>query len=66
LKTSLLLCSYVPLLHGDTCWEADGLTNIVSGDTLMRQLAATLNADAAIFLSDVDGLLERPPTADGK
>lgn len=46
--------------HGD-CFLSGNLVKIVSGDTIVRDLAAKYNPSKVIFLSDVDGVYNRNP-----
>ena len=54
---------FVPVLHGDFYVREDVASRIwiVSGDALVRELAVRLGASRAVFVSDVEGVLRRPP-----
>jgi len=42
-----------------------GTLNITDNDSLASRVAVDINADLAILMSDVDGIYDRPPKADG-
>uniref|UniRef100_A0A2P2K327 Aspartate/glutamate/uridylate kinase domain-containing protein n=1 Tax=Rhizophora mucronata TaxID=61149 RepID=A0A2P2K327_RHIMU len=53
---------FVPVLHGDAVLdEAQGCT-ILSGDVIIRHLAAYLKPRYVVFLTDVFGVYDRPPS----
>lgn len=56
-----LAAELVPVLHGDAVFDTQQRFAILSGDTLLRCLAAALRPRYAVFLTDVDGLLDGPP-----
>lgn len=59
---ALLDRGHLPVLHGDTCYAADGRTAILSGDALIATMASAFQfVNRIVFLSDVPGLLSRPP-----
>lgn len=61
----MLQAGYVPVLHGDAVRDLDAAwdSSILSGDTLLWQLAAPLRARAIVLLSDVPCLFTACPTA---
>lgn len=63
--TPMLQAGYVPVLHGDAVRDLDAAwdSSILSGDTLLWQLAAPLRARAIVLLSDVPCLFTACPTA---
>ncbi|XP_075656648.1 isopentenyl phosphate kinase [Castanea sativa] len=53
---------FIPVLHGDAVLdELQGCT-ILSGDVIIRHLAAHLKPEYVVFLTDVLGVYDRPPT----
>ncbi|PKI75506.1 hypothetical protein CRG98_004176 [Punica granatum] len=63
--TKALDSGFVPVLHGDAVLdEAQGCT-ILSGDVIIRYLAEHLKPDYVVFLTDVLGVYDRPPTEPG-
>ncbi|XP_010044461.2 isopentenyl phosphate kinase isoform X2 [Eucalyptus grandis] len=53
---------FIPVLHGDAVLdELQGCT-ILSGDVIIRHLAEHLKPDYVVFLTDVSGVYDRPPT----
>lgn len=60
---ALLDRGHLPVLHGDACYAGDGRTAIISGDALVASLAVAFPfVNRVVFLSDVPGLLRRPPS----
>ena len=54
----------VPVIHGDVVADTVQGFAILSGDTLVEVLASGLEATTTVtFLSDVDGVYDRPPGA---
>ncbi|KAM3754632.1 hypothetical protein ACB098_03G180600 [Castanea mollissima] len=52
---------FIPVLHGDAVLdELQGCT-ILSGDVIIRHLAAHLKPEYVVFLTDVLGVYDRPP-----
>ena len=59
---ALLDRGHLPILHGDAVYSGDGKTAILSGDALVANLANAYPAvGRVVFLSDVPGILARPP-----
>lgn len=59
---ALLDRGHLPVLHGDACYAADGRTAVLSGDALVASLANSFEyVTRVVFLSDVPGVLSRPP-----
>jgi isopentenyl phosphate kinase len=54
----LLDCGVVPVLAGDVLVEQAHHFSVVSSDEIMAFLAGALPARAAVFVTDVDGLLD--------
>ncbi|GAV90536.1 AA_kinase domain-containing protein [Cephalotus follicularis] len=53
---------FVPVLHGDAVFdEVQGCT-ILSGDVIIRHLAVLLKPEYVVFLTDVLGVYDCPPT----
>jgi isopentenyl phosphate kinase len=55
----------VAVLHGDAVLDDEQGWAIVSGDELMVQAAAMLGPSRAVFLMDVRGVYDRPPSEAG-
>ncbi|XP_031262421.1 isopentenyl phosphate kinase-like isoform X1 [Pistacia vera] len=53
---------FVPVLHGDAVHDNLQGCTILSGDVIIRQLAADLKPEYVVFLTDVSGVYDRPPT----
>ncbi|KAK9276019.1 hypothetical protein L1049_005550 [Liquidambar formosana] len=53
---------FVPVLHGDAVLDDSLGCTILSGDVIIRQLAAELKPEYIVFLTDVLGVYDRPPT----
>ena len=51
----------VPVLHGDVVADAAQGVAVLSGDTIVAELARALRPRACVFLSNTAGVLERPP-----
>jgi isopentenyl phosphate kinase len=52
----------VPVIHGDVVLDDARGCAILSGDTVTQELAAALRPDRAVFLTNVLGVFNRPPT----
>jgi len=58
----------VPVLYGDAVLDAahgGRGCSVLGGDVLMRELARHLSPRRAVFLTDVDGVFDRPPAEEG-
>ncbi|XP_022946700.1 uncharacterized protein LOC111450692 [Cucurbita moschata] len=53
---------FVPVLHGDAVFDDSLGCTILSGDVIIRHLAENLKPDYVVFLTDVLGVYDRPPT----
>ncbi|CAA3007457.1 Isopentenyl phosphate kinase [Olea europaea subsp. europaea] len=53
---------FVPVLHGDAVLDTSLDCTILSGDVIIRHLVAELKPDYVVFLTDVFGVYDRPPT----
>eukprot|EP00775_Hariotina_reticulata_P009902 gene9902-10059_t len=62
---ALLQAGFVPVLHGDCVLDSSLGMTILSGDTLVRQLAETFRPQYCAFLTDVPGLFTKPPAEPG-
>lgn len=51
----------IPVLHGDGVFDDKQGSSILSGDVILPYLACELQAQRAIFLSDVDGVFDKDP-----
>lgn len=64
---ALLDRGHVPVLHGDACYAGDGRTAVLSGDVLVGMLAGAFEfVRRVVFVSDVCGVLDRPPREGGE
>lgn len=63
---TLLDRGHLPVLHGDACYGGDGRTVVLSGDRLVGMMAGAFEfVRRVVFVSDVDGVMERPPGEGG-
>ncbi|XP_010258212.1 PREDICTED: uncharacterized protein LOC104598036 isoform X2 [Nelumbo nucifera] len=53
---------FVPVLHGDAVIDESQGCTILSGDVIIRHLAELLKPEYVVFLTDVLGVYDRPPT----
>ncbi|KAL8518613.1 hypothetical protein ACS0TY_009820 [Phlomoides rotata] len=53
---------FVPVLHGDAVLDNSQGCTILSGDVIIRHLAEQFRPDCVVFLTDVFGVYDRPPT----
>ncbi|XP_058194618.1 isopentenyl phosphate kinase [Rhododendron vialii] len=53
---------FVPVLHGDAVLDTSQGCTILSGDVIIRHLAELLKPEFVVFLTDVLGVYDRPPT----
>lgn len=60
-----LRAGLVPVLYGDCVLDARQGCSVLSGDAIMRELARGLRPSRAVFLTDVDGVFDRPPEEAG-
>ncbi|PIA62907.1 hypothetical protein AQUCO_00200724v1 [Aquilegia coerulea] len=56
---------FVPVLHGDAVLDDLQGCTILSGDVIIRHLAELLKPQYVVFLTDVYGVYDRPPTDPG-
>ncbi|KAJ4816202.1 Isopentenyl phosphate kinase [Rhynchospora pubera] len=57
-----LLAGFVPILHGDAVLDHALDCTILSGDVIIRHLAELFTPKYVIFLTDVHGVYDRPPS----
>ncbi|KAM3351592.1 hypothetical protein ACQJBY_023511 [Aegilops geniculata] len=57
-----LHAGFVPVLHGDAVLDESLDCTILSGDVIIRHLAQLLTPKYVVFLTDVHGVYDRPPT----
>ncbi|KAF3327506.1 Isopentenyl [Carex littledalei] len=57
-----LLAGFVPVLHGDAVLDHALDCTILSGDVIIRHLAELLTPKYVVFLTDVLGVYNRPPS----
>ncbi|GFR47415.1 hypothetical protein Agub_g9132, partial [Astrephomene gubernaculifera] len=55
----------LPVLHGDAVLDEQLGCSILSGDTLVRELAERMRPDWVVFLTNVAGVFDRPPEEAG-
>ncbi|KAG2443620.1 hypothetical protein HXX76_001970 [Chlamydomonas incerta] len=55
----------LPVLHGDCVLDGELGCTILSGDTLVRDLAERLRPEFVVFLTNVPGVFDRPPEEAG-
>jgi isopentenyl phosphate kinase len=60
----LLQQGLIPVLHGDAVLDHKLGCTILSGDTLLLEVCKAIDVDYAVFLTDVDGVFDRPPGTD--
>lgn len=53
---------FIPVLHGDAVLDDSQGCTILSGDVIIRHLAAELKPEYVVFLTDVLGVYDRPPS----
>ncbi|XP_012465137.1 isopentenyl phosphate kinase [Gossypium raimondii] len=53
---------FIPVLHGDAVLDDRLGCTILSGDVIIRHLAEHLRPEYVVFLTDVSGVYDRPPT----
>ncbi|KAJ7943402.1 glutamate 5-kinase [Quillaja saponaria] len=53
---------FTPVLHGDAVFDEIKGCTILSGDVIISYLAAYLKPEYVVFLTDVLGVYDRPPT----
>ncbi|XP_064607288.1 uncharacterized protein LOC135471834 [Liolophura sinensis] len=58
----LLEKGFVPVLHGDCCLDTIRGWTILSGDTIIQTICEKLTVDTVVFLTDVEGVYDRPPS----
>ncbi|XP_069489743.1 uncharacterized protein [Ambystoma mexicanum] len=60
-----LISGYVPVLHGDCAIDATQHCCILSGDTVIKVLSKEFGPKRVAFLTDVEGIYDRPPNLPG-
>eukprot|EP00250_Pteridium_aquilinum_P018882 c24222_g2_i1 orf=42-1022(+) len=58
----ILDAGLIPVLHGDAVLDSVQGCTILSGDVVLRKLAQDLKPTHAVFLTDVQGVFDRPPS----
>lgn len=58
---SLLEARLVPVVHGDAVLDETQACAILSGDVWMVELCREFSARSAVFITDVDGVFNKPP-----
>ncbi|XP_047322679.1 isopentenyl phosphate kinase [Impatiens glandulifera] len=52
----------IPVLHGDAVLDTARECTILSGDVIIRHLAEELKPEFVVFITDVPGVYDRPPS----
>ncbi|KAJ4711417.1 glutamate 5-kinase [Melia azedarach] len=60
--TKTIESGFIPVLHGDAVVDDLQGCTILSGDVIIRHLAAHMKPEYVVFLTDVFGVYDRPPT----
>lgn len=60
-KLTVELCC-IPVIHGDVAFNVNNGLSILSGDIVLSCLAERIPCISSVFLTDVDGLYDRPPS----
>ncbi|KYO33196.1 glutamate 5-kinase-like [Alligator mississippiensis] len=60
-----LEAGYIPVLHGDCVLDSEQHCSILSGDTIIEVLSREFSPKRVVFLTDVDGIYDRPPDTPG-
>ncbi|XP_038605717.1 isopentenyl phosphate kinase-like [Tachyglossus aculeatus] len=60
-----LRAGYIPVLHGDCVLDSEQHCTILSGDTVIEVLCQEFTPQRVVFLTDVDGIYDRPPDIPG-
>ncbi|PNW73963.1 hypothetical protein CHLRE_13g579800v5 [Chlamydomonas reinhardtii] len=63
--SALLAAGLLPVLHGDCVLDTALGCTVLSGDTLVRDLAERLRPQYVVFLTNVPGVYDRPPEEAG-
>ncbi|XP_067650128.1 uncharacterized protein [Haliotis asinina] len=61
----LLDAGFIPVMHGDTVRDTNIGGCILSGDTIIKTLCDVFTVKHVVFLTDVDGIYDRPPDQTG-
>eukprot|EP00665_Eupelagonemidae_sp_cell47_P002310 gene2309-516_t len=64
---ALLALGMTPVLHGDCVLDEERGAAVLGGDAVMAALCCSraLRVERAVFLTDVDGVFDRPPDQPG-
>ncbi|XP_044184465.1 isopentenyl phosphate kinase-like isoform X1 [Acropora millepora] len=57
---------FVPILHGDCVLDTKQGCAILSGDKIIEKLVEELHPGRVVFLTDVDGIYNKPPDNEGQ
>ncbi|XP_024029425.1 uncharacterized protein LOC21398807 isoform X2 [Morus notabilis] len=60
--TKAIDSGFVPVMHGDAVLDYSLGCTILSGDVIIRHLAAQFKPEYVVFLTDVLGVYDRPPS----
>lgn len=55
----------LPVVHGDVVFDDEIQFSILSGDVIMKSVAKKFKAKRAVFLTDVEGVFDKPPNEEG-
>ncbi|XP_068674230.1 uncharacterized protein [Montipora foliosa] len=61
----LIAEGFVPILHGDCVLDSEQGCAILSGDKIIEKLVEELHPSRVVFLTDVDGIYDKPPSNEG-
>ena len=61
----ILKMGMLPVIHGDAMFLPSGESYILSGDTIVKKISLECRPKFVLFLSDVDGIFDRPPELPG-
>ncbi|XP_038078906.1 isopentenyl phosphate kinase-like isoform X2 [Patiria miniata] len=59
---NLLVEGYQPVMHGDCVLDRHQGCTILSGDTIIEKLCSVFEPKRVIFLTDIDGVYDKPPS----
>ncbi|XP_013382082.1 uncharacterized protein LOC106152890 isoform X2 [Lingula anatina] len=62
---ALVEAGFVPVIHGDCVLDDSKGCCILSGDTVIKHICEKTSVGRVLFLTDVDGIYNRPPEVEG-
>ncbi|KAF4691110.1 Pyridine nucleotide-disulfide oxidoreductase domain-containing protein 2 [Perkinsus olseni] len=63
--SGLLNAGIIPVMHGDCVLDDKQVCTILSGDTIFYWMCRAFKPSRGIFLTDVAGIFDKPPTEEG-